>query len=98
MLRIKNLLIVLIVLVCSFVLCIGSVYFNNVTEVDETPFEYKIVIYDGLWNNTTYFTNKPPMLSGNSIMFFDALTGLAVVEIAPRITIKQQSGKGLDLK
>jgi len=64
----------------------GVLYFDTI--LDTSQYEYKVIIYDGV--NTVYYTDKPPMMGGNSVWFVAAQTGLVVLEIGQRITVKQQ--------
>jgi hypothetical protein len=74
------------ILMFAIILGQGILYYDSI--LDTSQYEYKVIIYDGF--NTVYYTNKPPMMGGSSVWFIDAQTGLVVLEIGQRITVKQQ--------
>ena len=80
--------------IIMFAVILGGsiVAFDKIEREDTSHYEFKVIIHeDGLTANQVYYTNQPPMLGGNSVLFIDARTGLTVLEIAPRITVKQQN-------
>ena len=90
-LRTKVLVIILGVLLFGIIIGETVLYVDSKIKFDASQYNYKITIHDGMFDTTVYYSDKPPMLGGNSVLFFDALTGLTVLEIAPRVTVKQQN-------
>lgn len=60
---------------------------NFLSEKKSAQYDFVITIH-GNFFHTTYYSNDPPMYGSNCVMFIDAVTGLLVVEIAPRITAR----------
>ena len=85
----KGLIYALLISLISFCVVYTTVCVSEIID-DTSQYEYKVTIHEGLINTTVYYTNQSPMLGGNSVLLFDALTGLTVLEVAPRITVLQQ--------
>jgi hypothetical protein len=56
-------------------------------EKESVQYDFIIIVH-GVFSDTTYYSDNPPMYGSNCVMFIDAITGLLIVEIAPRITAR----------
>ena len=72
---------------CMYMIYDKQTFYLNQERVAMTQYDFIITIH-GVFLDTVYYSNDPPMYGSNCVMFIDAITGLLVVEIAPRITAR----------
>ncbi len=90
-----------ILLVPFFILgfALGNIIFD-VPEKESVQYDFVIIIHDDNWGggDTIYYSDDPPMYGSNCVMFTDAVTGLLMVEIAPRITARSTLPQPIEKK